>query len=246
MKVMNGELRYDTLAGPRTNELNTLETPRGGQYAITLEDGTKVFLNTLTSLKFPGKFSAAKRTVWLSGEAHFEVHKDTSRPFVVITPNQEIRVTGTKFIVSAYQDERFTATTVEEGSVEVTNRKGDAKPKIALIKGQAAVYDTITRELKPDKHANVDAARSFVNGKIIIVDNALIVNGATLSSVMKQVSRWYDVTVKYAPGFNPDEIIMAGIFFDKGQTLPEILKVLKDLHVSVRVEQKTLFVDRLK
>ena len=100
---------------------NTIETPKGGKYQIVLPDGSKVWLNSVSSLHFPATFSGKIRNVELTGEAYFDIAKNPDMPFVVKTKDMNIQVTGTQFNVMAYQDENISATTLVEGSVNVSN-----------------------------------------------------------------------------------------------------------------------------
>lgn len=149
IKTKDGELIYkvvkDSSAASNNIDLaiNTLETPRGGQYQIILEDGSKVWLNASSSLKFPPSFAKHKqRIVELSGEAYFEVAKDKNKPFKVISPTasnlkEEIEVLGTHFNINNYQDEHFAKTTLLEGSINVKTVAGSEilKPGQQLLSG---------------------------------------------------------------------------------------------------------------
>src|SRR5690606_24364994 len=104
-------------------QLVTLATPRAGQYAVTLSDGTRVWLNSVSELVYPTRFDDQERNVWVKGEAYFEVAHDSNRPFIVHSAKQNIRVLGTKFNIHAYDDEIIHHTTLVQGSVEVWHTK---------------------------------------------------------------------------------------------------------------------------
>lgn len=160
-----------------------LKTPKGGQYQVTLPDGTKVWLNAASSLTYPASFASLKeRRVILSGEGYFEVAPNKAVPFRVETSNQEIEVVGTHFNVNSYLDEPQEKTTLMEGAVKVTNGNN-----IRLLKpGQEA---TIKEGIRVDD-ADVSATLSWKNGEFVFNDEAL-------ESIMRKVSRWYDVEVIY-------------------------------------------------
>lgn len=172
---------------------NTLTTPRGAEYHITLEDGTKVWLNAASSLKFPVAFAKKERRVQITGEAYFEVAKNRNRPFKVVFNDQEIEVLGTHFNVTAYDDEPDTKTTLLEGSVKIS-RQGR---KQILIPGQQAV--------------SARNQNGFAVGKVNVQEVVAWKNGffqfrnASLADIMRQASRWYDVEVLYEKGFSPQE-----------------------------------------
>ncbi|RZK37353.1 MAG: hypothetical protein EOO90_25385, partial [Pedobacter sp.] len=118
-KTSSGEIIYSILDNPKNQSsptFNTIRTPSGGEYQITLPDGTKVWLNAISSLKFPNKFTSKNREVELEGEAYFEVAKDASKPFSVSTKHTKVSVLGTHFNVMAYPEDVSTQTTLLEGS----------------------------------------------------------------------------------------------------------------------------------
>lgn len=162
------------------NDQITAATPRGGTYQVFLPDGTHVWLNAESTLKFPAKFSTSNRSVTLTGEAYFEVSKDKTRPFVVTSGQHQVEVLGTHFNINAYADETDIRTTLLEGRVKVNQ-------------------DII---LKPNE-------QSIVNGKNIRVipviassftdwkDNKFYFKNERLSSVMRKLARWYDVDIEF-------------------------------------------------
>jgi transmembrane sensor len=163
------------------SEYNSIETPRGGQYELHLPDGTKVWLNASSSLKYPSSFAALKeRRVELTGEGYFEVSKDKTRPFLVSSRGQVVEVLGTHFDVSAYQDEATVKTTLLEGSVKL-NKQVMLKPgeQSVLADGKFKVTEV-----------NVNDAIDWKNGEFAFVNEPL-------SDIMKKVARWYDVEIVY-------------------------------------------------
>jgi transmembrane sensor len=163
------------------SEYNSIETPRGGQYELHLPDGTKVWLNASSSLKYPSSFATLKeRRVELTGEGYFEVSKDKTRPFLVSSRGQVVEVLGTHFDVSAYQDEATVKTTLLEGSVKL-NKQVMLKPgeQSVLADGKFKVTEV-----------NVNDAIDWKNGEFAFVNEPL-------SDIMKKVARWYDVEIVY-------------------------------------------------
>lgn len=173
------------LAAQTTPIYNKVEIPQGGEYALVLNDGTKVHLNSMSSLRFPVTFGADKREVELVGEAYFEVSK-TGQPFIVHTQGVQVEVLGTTFNVSAYPDEEYQATLVS-GSVRVDAGQGNS---LVLKPSQQASLAPGSSDLQV---RTVDTAfyTSWVRGKINFKDQRL-------EDIMKTLSRWYDIEVKYA------------------------------------------------
>lgn len=182
-KSADGQLIY-TIAdqGKKVSSgYNSIETPRGGQYQLNLPDGTKIWINSASSLKYPASFATLKeRRVELSGEAYFEVAKDKAHPFIVKSGRQEIQVLGTHFDVNAYPDEQLIKTTLLEGSVKL-NEQVVLKPgEQSSLKGEKFTV----------KEVNVNDAVDWKNGEFVFTNESL-------TSILKKVSRWYDVEIKY-------------------------------------------------
>ena len=164
---------------------NTLIVPRGGQYTLQLEDGTRIWVNADSRLRYPTRFSGPERIVELSGEAYFEVAKDAKRPFIVRTRGQSVKVYGTSFNVEAYSDEPQERTTLATGSVGVTC----GGKEIRLIPGRQAVAD-------------VEAGTMFVRTVDPSVvcswhTGVLAVENERLENILARLSRWYDVGFIY-------------------------------------------------
>jgi transmembrane sensor len=172
-------------------EYNTIATPRGGKYQLNLPDGTKVWLNAASSLKFPVNFAANERRVELNGEAYFEVSKNRQRPFHVKTTGQDLEVLGTHFNINSFKDEVETRTTLLEGAVKIlpyNYHSNLANPVEAILKpGQQAVLGSQGLNIVK---ADVGEVMSWKNGMFQF-------NDTELSSIMRQASRWYDVDVVY-------------------------------------------------
>ncbi|SEO34155.1 FecR protein [Mucilaginibacter gossypiicola] len=166
-------------------QINTITTPRGGQYQVVLEDGTKVQLNAASSIKFPEYFTGANREIELDGEAYFEVAKDKAHPFIVKANGTQVQVFGTHFNINAYSDNPDITTTLLEGSVKMS--KGTAA--VMLLPGQQGTVNQNGSSIKVQK-ADVEANMAWINGFFIFHDQSII-------NIMKQVSRWYDVDIEY-------------------------------------------------
>jgi transmembrane sensor len=144
-------------------EINTLTTPRGGQFQADLPDGTKVWLNAASSITYPVIFSGKERVVELTGEAYFEVAKNATRPFIVKTETQTVQVLGTHFNINSYADEQSVATTLLEGSIKITGNAG--KNAVQLNPSQQSV--NVDGRINIINNADVDEAVAWKNGKFL-------------------------------------------------------------------------------
>lgn len=178
--------RSGKVATAKKNIYNTLEIPRGGEYLLTLADGTKVWMNADSKLKYPISFVEDKRVVYLEGEAYFEVAKDASKPFIVSTASGDISVLGTQFNVKNYAEDKTISTTLVEGSVLF---RGSNKSETILAPGQQIIFS-------PENGAQ-ELKKVNVNNFISWKDNLFQFEELSLEDIMKTLSRWYDVTVSY-------------------------------------------------
>lgn len=161
-----------------------LSTPNGGQYQVILPDGTKVWLNAASTLTYPSSFTDANtRVVALTGEAYFEVAHHLTKPFIIKTNLQTVQVLGTHFNINSYNDNGTTITTLTEGSVSVTG----LSDKAILKPGQQSLTTAKNIEVQ---NADLETDLAWKNGKIEFRD-------ASIQSIMKQVSRWYDIDIAY-------------------------------------------------
>jgi ferric-dicitrate binding protein FerR (iron transport regulator) len=214
-KAADGQLVYtivEAKTGQQVTGYNTISTPAGGQYQVTLPDGTKVWLNALSSLKYPTAFTGKYRTVALTGEGYFEVAKNKNKPFKLSTAKQEISVLGTHFNVSAYADEPEIKTTLVEGGVAVKNfsplATGVLKP------GQQAIFHGTGFEINK---VDVEEYIAWKNGFFMF-------NNEGIKEAMQKLARWYDVEIEYVGNF--DGIYFGGSF-SKHNNLQETLKILE-------------------
>ena len=167
---------------------NTISTPRGGQYQLVLADGSKVWLNAASTLRFPATFSGTERKVELTGEGYFEVAKNATMPFKVGLENGvEVEVLGTHFNVMSYSDEEQVKTTLVEGKVKVLNGENN----VMLRPNQQAKFTKSNKSLVVDKDADVNKAIAWKNG-LFDFDNDAI------TDIMRQLARWYDVEIQYS------------------------------------------------
>lgn len=203
-------------------QYNTITTPRGGQYQVTLPDGSRVFLNAASSLSFPTAFNGNERKVELTGEAYFEVAHNAVKPFKVSNNGQTVEVLGTHFNINAYSDERLIKTTLLEGSVRVSHAQ-----KTAILKPgqQAQISNNYTdQDISIIPNADIEEAVAWKNGLFILDDH--------IQPVMRMISRWYDVDVVY-DGAAPDDI-----FGGEVPRLKNISEVLKMLQLTQKVHFK--------
>jgi len=203
---------------------NTIRTPRGGQYKLSLPDGTKVWLNAASSLTYPISFDWLKeRRIELNGEAYFEVAKDKLHPFLVQSKTQTVKVLGTRFNISAYSDDQFTNTTLLEGTVQVN--------QVTLKPGQQAVNSGTAIEVNA-----VDP-----NDVIAWKDGEFSFRNEPLQNIMKKISRWYNVDVVYQ-NKEAGKQIFGGTISKHGK-ISEILHILELTgDVKFKVEGKTITV----
>ncbi|UYQ94114.1 FecR domain-containing protein [Chitinophaga horti] len=220
-----GELVYDNNAGEVV--YNTLTTPRGGQFRVVLPDGSKVWLNASSSLRFPVAFSGKERVVEVEGQAYFEVTASAEHPFIVNTPAGPVTALGTSFDIMAYKDEPTVNTTLVTGNVQV---KGSGV--INMRPGSQVQVKPATGAMNLRTTVNVNNITAWKNGYFIF-DNDPI------QSVMRQIQRWYDVEVRYEGTMAEGHINGE---FPRDYTLSEVLNILITSGVNCRLENGTLIV----
>jgi len=219
-KAHNEGLVYNTLAdnnkiAVNTDTIyNTLTTPRGGEYKVKLPDGTNVWLNSSSSLSYPVEFSGNERHVKLTGEAYFEVAKNKDKPFYVCANNVCVKVLGTHFNIAAYNDDVELTTTLLEGSVLITKNS-----KQRLLKpGQQAVIKNNT-DLINVSDASINQVMAWRNGYFVFNDD-------NISTIMKKLSRWYDVDIEYRGNF--EDLRFGGTFY-RSKGITELLNNLEKI-----------------
>ncbi|PWK79067.1 FecR family protein [Mucilaginibacter oryzae] len=212
VKLANGSVAY--VAGNQsagTSMINTMSTPRGGQYRLQLPDGTIVMLNAESSVSYPTAFTGKIRNVSITGEAYFEVAKDKKMPFIVTFGKQKVEVLGTHFDIRAY-NEQPGKTTLLEGSVKISN----GSQKQLLVPGQQAVYNTGAQKFDI-KAVDTDDIVAWKNG-LFVFDNT------ELDQVMLELARWYDIDIEYK-GVKP-QLNFTGLV-KKNIPLSKALKILE-------------------
>ena len=216
VKLSEKHLAYEQLKTPKADKLmyNQLIVPRGGEYFLTLSDGTEVCMNADSRLKFPVNFKGDTREVELEGEAYFKVAHNKEKPFIVNAEGMDVRVLGTEFNMSAYRDEQAVYATLVNGSVRASTAGGES---IMLVPGEQAVLDkqsgTLTNEA-----VDVSFATAWRNGRIRFRDRPL-------EEIMNNVERWYDVQVVYE-----DDALRKMTFgcnFDRYSRIEPLLKVFE-------------------
>lgn len=213
-KIADGKLEYAASQNQNTAvRYNTLRTPMGGEFQIVLPDGTKVWLNSGTSLRFPTAFTGSERVVELNGEAYFEVSKNKKMPFHVRTVNDlDIKVLGTEFNVMAYDNEKIINTTLIEGSVEV--QKGS---RMQLLKpGEEAVLNKGNGNIRVGE-ADTEQATAWKDGQFVFVNE-------NIESIMRKVSRWYNVDIEYKGNLSNKDFVGT---ISRKKNVSELLKMLE-------------------
>ena len=226
-KAKNGLLVYNAVnaADRLSTEINTISTPRGGQYQVVLPDGSKVWLNAASSIKFPANFAGSSRNVSITGEAYFEVSKNPAKPFIVSTEKASIEVLGTHFNVMAYSDEADMKTTLLEGKVKV-------KSSFAtnfLAPGEQAVLDG-SGKTRIRNDIDVDDETAWKDGIFQFSD-------AGIKEIMRQAARWYDVTISYE-GDIPTKHFSGRI--SRNVKASELLNMLAYTGVKYRIERNNI------
>lgn len=221
--LSNGSLRYNA-EDAESVTFNTITTPRGRKFQLVLPDGTKVWLNAASSLRFPTVFSGKERRVEITGEAFFEVNKNTAQPFLVqINDHADIRVVGTQFNVNAYEDEASIHTTLVEGSVRIRSHEQTR----LMVPGQQAQISNNGGDLRIVDNANLEQVTAWKAGFFNF-------RGASLPEVMRELARWYDLEVIYE-GKIPTQQFEGEL--PRTLQLSQVTKILTKVDVKFRIEQ---------
>lgn len=221
--LQQGQLVYDA-GNAASAGLNTMSVPRGRQFQVVLPDGTKVWLNSASSLRYPTAFTGNERRVSITGEAYFEVVKNAALPFRVdVNGSQAIEVLGTSFNVNAYTDEGSIRTTLLEGSVRLNG-------SYVLKPGQQA--SVTGKDVKITDHADLDQAVAWKNGLFNFAD-------ADMHQVMRQLERWYDIEVEFRGNVLPREFQGK---MQRNLSLSQVLEGLSEMGVHFTIEGRKLIV----
>lgn len=178
------EIKYDRERIDSTvSGFNTLEVPRKGEFRLVLADGTKVWMNAESSLKYPVAFSGKERRVYLEGEAYFEVSKNKEMPFIVDMGKASIQVLGTSFNARAYKDETNISATLAEGRIQLNA----GKKNVRLLPEEQGVFELSTGNLSRKK-VDINLYTGWKDGRFIFQEQ-------TLEEMMNTLARWYDINV---------------------------------------------------
>ena len=191
VNVMNNKVFYtlpeDSLCTQESPIFNTLQIPRGGEYFLTLADGTEVWLNAETEIRYPVQFTGNKRVVYLDGEAYFTVAPDKKKPFTVVSTHASVSVLGTQFNFRAYPDEQDVQTTLVSGSVIMQSEK--YKQQIKLVPGEQGVLEKRSANLTKQE-VNTYLYTAWKDGRFAFRD-------ARLEDLFNILARWYDLSIFY-------------------------------------------------
>ncbi len=210
---------------------NVISIPYGGEYRLTLADGTRVWMNSASELEYPVKFIGDQRVVYIKGEAYFEVAENPEKPFIVKTShNMEVKVLGTHFNISAYEEEATISTTLAEGKVTVS----DGTSTVELVPNQQAVFE------KANKHItcrDVDAYQylAWKDGKFIFEEESL-------ENIMERISRWYNVQV-FFNGNTIRHLRFSGDL-EKYDDFSTVIRMLEKVsRIRVEIKGKAVFIE---
>jgi transmembrane sensor len=212
-KINDGLLTYKP-SGSAIGKVqyNTISTPKGGEYQVILPDGTAVWLNAASSLKFPTSFTGHERTVELTGEAYFEVAKNKAMPFKVTANKIKVEVLGTHFNVNTYDDEEALKTTLLEGSVKLSV----GMQQVMLVPGEQGSFNRQADNLKVAA-VDVEEAVAWKNGSFMFASE-------DIQSILRKVSRWYNVDIVYQENA-PKKAIWGTV--SKFDNVSEVLKMIE-------------------
>ncbi|SHM86424.1 FecR family protein [Chitinophaga jiangningensis] len=229
VQLHNGTLQYSQHASNAPLQYNTISTPNGRQFALVLPDGTKVWLNAASRLRFPTSFSGNERKVMLTGEAYFEVAANSHQPFIVKLDNDKyIEVLGTAFNVNAYVNEPAMTTTLLQGAVRVGNNDRN----YIMRPGEQAAMET--ERISITTTTSAEKVLAWKNGYFLF-------DGVSLDEAMRQLERWYNITVVYENGMPP---IKFGGKVNRNSTLNEVLRILARADLKCRLDGDRLIIAR--
>ena len=235
VNVTNNKVSYilpeDSLCTQGSPIFNTLQIPRGGEYFLTLADGTEVWLNAETEIRYPVQFTGDKRVVYLDGEAYFTVAPDNNTPFTVVSTHASVSVLGTQFNFRAYPDERDVQTTLVSGSVIMQSEK--YKQQIKLVPGEQGVLEKNSAKLMKQE-VNTYLYTAWKDGRFAFRD-------ARLEDLFNILARWYDLSVFYQSPEAKDIRFTGDL--NKTDDFKSILKIIEqNERVIFTVNQRTVFI----
>jgi hypothetical protein len=223
-KTENGEIVYEKNNLNKNNDIlnhvaiNTIQTPKGGKFQVRLPDGSKVWLNSASTLSYPTAFTGSERKVKLKGEAYFEIASNKKIPFRVESDGQIVEVLGTHFNINSYDDEDFTKTTLLEGSVKVIlHSKSDVLGKTRMLKpGEQSLTNSSQSGIRIE-NADTEKAVAWKNGYFKF-------KNTPIQQIMREVERWYDVELVYEGTMPTDEFTG---FISNEVNISGVLKILE-------------------
>ncbi|SHM11535.1 FecR family protein [Mucilaginibacter sp. OK098] len=230
-KDKDGQLIYEAPGGKAKDSssiYNTITIPKGGQFQIVLSDGSKVWLNSASSITFPTAFSKIERKVTITGEVYFEVAKNKHLPFRVVAGKQTVEVLGTHFNINAYSDEDAIKTTLIEGSVKVS---ADSQSAILKPEQQSSILN--------NKHGHISINTVDTDDVLAWKNGNFLFERAEIQLIMREASRWYDVDIKYESELPPRRFTGS---ISRNVNLSELLKMLKYTGINFKIEGKTIIV----
>ena len=235
-KTANGEIIYtitgDASAAKGQIQYNTLSTVKKEQYQIVLADGSHVWLNASSSLRYPTNFTGGERRVELTGEAYFEIAHNSRVPFIVKTASQEVEVLGTHFNINAYEDEPVTKTTLLEGSVRIRSLLAPDVTK-TLEPEQQAVHNVNGLTIR---HVDTEESVAWKNGYFLFDDEPL-------SSVMRKLSRWYDVEFVCTDSNQVKQVFAGSI--TRYTNVSKVLALLEKAgNIHFTINNRQIFIDK--
>jgi len=236
----NGQIQYRSTNADVETLYNTISTPRGRQYRLELSDGTKVWLNAASSIRYPTAFSGEERRVSITGEAYFEVsasfkpNSNTRRSFIVQIESAagkkgEVEALGTQFNINAYDDEPEISATLTEGSIKLIDYRQRWKK---LQPGQQARLNKYDGNIQVEDDVDTDAVLAWKNGFFSF-------NNTDMDALLRQIERWYDIDIEYS-GILPDRKFGGKI--SRENNVSEILKIMEESNMRFRIENKKIII----
>lgn len=226
-RVVNGTLLYEGSGGELL--YNTMSTPKGRQFHLLLPDGSGVWLNSASSIRYPVSFTGSARKVWVTGEAYFEIKKNAKMPFrVSVDDKADIEVIGTSFNVNAYANEEKISATLLEGAISMQS----GNQQTLLKPGQQAQLSNLSadRSLKLTDNADIEKVMAWKNGFFNF-------EGLSMQEVMRQLERWYDIRVQFK---DPGTSRIIGGKMDRHVNLSDVLDMFREMGLQFEWDGKTL------
>lgn len=229
-KTEQGQIAYNNAENKGLAPVNnTVSTPRGGEYILTLSDGTKVWLNAASSITYPSTFTGKTRDVKIDGEAYFEVAHHPEQPFRVTAHDQTVEVLGTHFNINSYSDEPNLKTTLFEGQVKIKK----LNQTIILKPGEQAISNRNTGSLALNKDFNLQQVMAWKNGRFYF-------DYTDAGTVLRQIARWYNVDIQFR-GKVPEQRLSGS--FSKYTNAVKALEILEYAGVNLKIEGRTIIVE---